>query len=62
MSALVEIYRHAGEKVRNDIAKKDINPTRFSFDYFLIISLAHCKCSCAKKFFASIKVNFGFIG
>ncbi len=29
VNALVEIYRHVGERVRHDLSKKDIAPTRY---------------------------------
>ena len=39
ISLLVEIYRHVGEKVRSDLAKKDINPTKYVLQPFPTIHL-----------------------
>ncbi|KAK2159527.1 hypothetical protein LSH36_151g02038 [Paralvinella palmiformis] len=31
VDAIVEIYKHAGERVRQDLARKDVNPSKYDY-------------------------------
>ena len=45
ITTLVEMYRHIGERVRDDVAKKDISSAKYNV-FLAVIFITSCKFDC----------------